>query len=106
MGRALPEKFGIDPNFCLQKPAKHKKKKHKKEEKPKDKKKSKKKPPVNDGVEEPLENGALNEEPLPVRGTSLASHWPWSRRGKTEPSLGASCGSSGTRSGGLVASGA
>ncbi|KAF6092233.1 adaptor related protein complex 3 subunit delta 1 [Phyllostomus discolor] len=47
------------------KPAKHKKKKHKKEEKPKDKKKSKKKPPVNDEVEEPLENGALNEEPLP-----------------------------------------
>lgn len=58
----------------LQKPSKHKKKKHKKEkeERPKDKKKSKKKPPADEGVAEPMENGAPNE-PLPVRGTLLAS---------------------------------
>lgn len=58
----------------LQKPSKHKKKKHKKEkeERSKDKKKSKKKPPANDGVAEPVENGALSE-PLPVRRTLLAS---------------------------------
>ncbi|XP_025716913.1 AP-3 complex subunit delta-1 isoform X1 [Callorhinus ursinus] len=48
------------------KSSKHKKKKHKKEkeEKSKDKKKSKKKPP-SDEAAEPVENGALDEEPLP-----------------------------------------
>ncbi|XP_023393874.1 AP-3 complex subunit delta-1 [Pteropus vampyrus] len=49
------------------KPSKHKKKKHKKdkEERSKDKKKSKKKPPAGDGAAEPVENGTLEEEPLP-----------------------------------------
>ncbi|KAK1342928.1 hypothetical protein QTO34_015696 [Cnephaeus nilssonii] len=55
------------------KPSKHKKKKHKKEkeERPKDKKKSKKKPPANDGVAEPLENGALHEPLPPMSSYSL-----------------------------------
>ena len=56
--------------FPLQKPSKHKKKKHKKEkeERPKDKRKSKKKvPPVDGEAAEPVENGTLDEEPLPVR---------------------------------------
>ncbi|XP_004395449.1 PREDICTED: AP-3 complex subunit delta-1 isoform X1 [Odobenus rosmarus divergens] len=49
-----------------EKSSKHKKKKHKKEkeEKSKDKKKSKKKLP-SDEAAEPVENGALDEEPLP-----------------------------------------
>ncbi|XP_025148895.1 AP-3 complex subunit delta-1 isoform X2 [Bubalus bubalis] len=50
------------------KPSKHKKKKHKKdkEERPKDKRKSKKKvPPVDEEAAEPVENGTLDEEPLP-----------------------------------------
>lgn len=49
------------------KTSKEKKKKHKKdkEERPKDKKKSKKKTPPREGVAEPVENGALDEEPLP-----------------------------------------
>ncbi|XP_036090061.1 AP-3 complex subunit delta-1 isoform X2 [Rousettus aegyptiacus] len=49
------------------KPSKHKKKKHKKEkeERSKDKKKSKKKPPAGDGAAGPVENGTLEEEPLP-----------------------------------------
>ncbi|EPY89480.1 AP-3 complex subunit delta-1-like protein [Camelus ferus] len=48
------------------KPSKHKKKKHKKdkEERPKDKKKSRKKA-SREGAAEPVENGALDEEPLP-----------------------------------------
>lgn len=55
------------------KPSKHKKKKHKKEkeERPKDKKKSKKKPPADDGVAEPLENGALHEPLPPMSSYSL-----------------------------------
>lgn len=56
--------------FPLQKPSKHKKKKHKKdkEERPKDKRKSKKKvPPTDEEAAEPVENGTLDEEPLPVR---------------------------------------
>lgn len=54
--------------FPLQKPSKHKKKKHKKdkEERPKDKRKSKKKvPPADEEAAEPVENGTLEEEPLP-----------------------------------------
>lgn len=54
----------------LQKPSKHKKKKHKKdkEERLKDKRKSKKKvPPTDEEAAEPVENGTLDEEPLPVR---------------------------------------
>uniref|UniRef100_A0A4W2G2M4 AP-3 complex subunit delta-1 n=1 Tax=Bos indicus x Bos taurus TaxID=30522 RepID=A0A4W2G2M4_BOBOX len=50
------------------KPSKHKKKKHKKdkEERPKDKRKSKKKvPPADEEAAEPVENGTLEEEPLP-----------------------------------------
>ncbi|VCW50416.1 unnamed protein product [Gulo gulo] len=49
------------------KPSKHKKKKHKKEkeERSKDKKKPKKKKPASDGAAEPVENGALDEDPLP-----------------------------------------
>uniref|UniRef100_A0A8C0N0J0 AP-3 complex subunit delta-1 n=2 Tax=Canis lupus familiaris TaxID=9615 RepID=A0A8C0N0J0_CANLF len=49
------------------KSSKHKKKKHKKEkeERSKDKKKSKKKKPPGDEAAEPVENGALDEEPLP-----------------------------------------
>uniref|UniRef100_A0A8C3WUG7 AP-3 complex subunit delta-1 n=1 Tax=Catagonus wagneri TaxID=51154 RepID=A0A8C3WUG7_9CETA len=49
------------------KPSKEKKKKHKKdkEERTKDKKKSKKKTPPREGVAEPMENGALDEDPLP-----------------------------------------
>ncbi|XP_055284867.1 AP-3 complex subunit delta-1 [Moschus berezovskii] len=50
------------------KPSKHKKKKHKKdkEERPKDKRKSKKKvPPTDEQAAEPVENGTLDEEPLP-----------------------------------------
>ncbi|XP_028341420.1 AP-3 complex subunit delta-1 isoform X2 [Physeter macrocephalus] len=49
------------------KPSKHKKKKHKKdkEERSKDKKKSKKRAPPREGEAEPVENGALDEEPLP-----------------------------------------
>ncbi|XP_065774193.1 AP-3 complex subunit delta-1 isoform X2 [Muntiacus reevesi] len=50
------------------KPSKHKKKKHKKdkEERPKEKKKSKKKvPPTDEEAAEPVENGTLDEEPLP-----------------------------------------
>ncbi|XP_073743414.1 AP-3 complex subunit delta-1 isoform X2 [Callorhinus ursinus] len=71
------EKEGEDLDFWLSttplpaaapalKSSKHKKKKHKKEkeEKSKDKKKSKKKPP-SDEAAEPVENGALDEEPLP-----------------------------------------
>ena len=56
--------------FPLQKPSKHKKNKHKKdkEERPKDKRKSKKKvPPADEEAAEPVENGTLEEEPLPVR---------------------------------------
>lgn len=51
----------------FQKPSKHKKKKHKKEkeERSKDKKKPKKKKPASDGAAEPVENGALDEDPLP-----------------------------------------
>lgn len=46
---------------------KHKKKKHRKEkeERSKDKKKSKKQPPPGEEAAEPVENGALDEEPLP-----------------------------------------
>lgn len=65
--------------FWFQKSSKRKKKKHKKEkeERSKDKKKkSKKKQPPSDEAAEPVENGALDEEPLPVRGTSLASRGP------------------------------
>ncbi|KAB0359769.1 hypothetical protein FD754_003925 [Muntiacus muntjak] len=49
------------------KPSKHKKKKHKKdkEERPKEKRKSKKKVPPTDEAAEPVENGTLDEEPLP-----------------------------------------
>ncbi|XP_039103917.1 AP-3 complex subunit delta-1 isoform X1 [Hyaena hyaena] len=49
------------------KSSKHKKKKHKKEkeERPKDKKKSKKKKPPGEEAAEPVENGALDDEPLP-----------------------------------------
>ncbi|XP_068837436.1 AP-3 complex subunit delta-1 isoform X3 [Capricornis sumatraensis] len=50
------------------KPSKHKKKKHKKdkEERPKDKRKSKKKVlPTDEEAAEPMENGTLDEEPLP-----------------------------------------
>ncbi|XP_044110555.1 AP-3 complex subunit delta-1 isoform X1 [Neovison vison] len=49
------------------KPSKHKKKKHKKEkeERSKDKKKPKKKKSASDGAAEPVENGALDEDPLP-----------------------------------------
>ncbi|XP_021561265.1 AP-3 complex subunit delta-1 isoform X3 [Neomonachus schauinslandi] len=49
------------------KSSKRKKKKHKKEkeERSKDKKKSKKKKPPSDKAAEPVENGALDEEPLP-----------------------------------------
>ncbi|KAM9730905.1 AP-3 complex subunit delta-1 isoform 2-T2 [Dama dama] len=50
------------------KPSKHKKKKHKKdkEERLKDKRKSKKKvPPTDEEAAEPVENGTLDEEPLP-----------------------------------------
>uniref|UniRef100_A0AC11CFC4 Adaptor related protein complex 3 subunit delta 1 n=1 Tax=Ovis aries TaxID=9940 RepID=A0AC11CFC4_SHEEP len=52
----------------VEKPSKHKKKKHKKdkEERPKDKRKSKKKvPPTDEEAAEPVENGTLDEEPLP-----------------------------------------
>ncbi|XP_027981895.1 AP-3 complex subunit delta-1 [Eumetopias jubatus] len=57
---------GEDGTEGREKKSKHKKKKHKKEkeEKSKDKKKSKKKPPSNEAAE-PVENGALDEEPLP-----------------------------------------
>uniref|UniRef100_A0A8C7AM04 AP-3 complex subunit delta-1 n=1 Tax=Neovison vison TaxID=452646 RepID=A0A8C7AM04_NEOVI len=50
-----------------EKPSKHKKKKHKKEkeERSKDKKKPKKKKSASDGAAEPVENGALDEDPLP-----------------------------------------
>ncbi|XP_061046822.1 AP-3 complex subunit delta-1 [Eubalaena glacialis] len=49
------------------KPSKHKKKKHKKdrEERSKDQKKSKTRAPPREGEAEPVENGALDEEPLP-----------------------------------------
>ncbi|KAM9104291.1 AP-3 complex subunit delta-1 isoform 2-T2 [Megaptera novaeangliae] len=49
------------------KPSKHKKKKHKKdkEERSKDQKKSKKRALPREGEAEPVENGALDEEPLP-----------------------------------------
>ncbi|KAB0391912.1 hypothetical protein E2I00_002130, partial [Balaenoptera physalus] len=49
------------------KPSKHKKKKHKKdkEERSKDQKKSKKRVLPREGEAEPVENGALDEEPLP-----------------------------------------
>ncbi|XP_012584930.1 PREDICTED: AP-3 complex subunit delta-1 isoform X2 [Condylura cristata] len=48
------------------KKSKHKKKKHKKkEERSKDKKKSKKKKPLSDDAPGPVENGAVEEEPLP-----------------------------------------
>ncbi|XP_042783792.1 AP-3 complex subunit delta-1 isoform X3 [Panthera leo] len=49
------------------KASKHKKKKHKKEkeERPKDKKKPKKKQPPGEEAAEPVENGALADEPLP-----------------------------------------
>lgn len=62
-----PEKWG-DPLPWFQKPSKHKKKKHKKEkeERSKDKKKSRRKPLAGDGAG-PVENGTLEEEPLPVR---------------------------------------
>uniref|UniRef100_A0A452TKZ5 AP-3 complex subunit delta-1 n=1 Tax=Ursus maritimus TaxID=29073 RepID=A0A452TKZ5_URSMA len=70
----------VNPDLVglFQKSSKHKKKKHKKEkeERSKDKKKSKKKKPPSDEAAEPVENGALDEDPLPVRGTSLASHGP------------------------------
>uniref|UniRef100_A0A452TKH9 AP-3 complex subunit delta-1 n=1 Tax=Ursus maritimus TaxID=29073 RepID=A0A452TKH9_URSMA len=66
----------VNPDLVglFQKSSKHKKKKHKKEkeERSKDKKKSKKKKPPSDEAAEPVENGALDEDPLPVRGTSLA----------------------------------
>uniref|UniRef100_A0A8C4N1N7 AP-3 complex subunit delta-1 n=1 Tax=Equus asinus asinus TaxID=83772 RepID=A0A8C4N1N7_EQUAS len=54
------------------KPSKHKKKKHRKEqeERSADRKKSKKNQPAGGGAAEPVENGSLDEEPLPVRGTS------------------------------------
>uniref|UniRef100_A0A8C0KZY7 AP-3 complex subunit delta n=1 Tax=Canis lupus dingo TaxID=286419 RepID=A0A8C0KZY7_CANLU len=59
-----------DHDLCVlfQKSSKHKKKKHKKEkeERSKDKKKSKKKKPPGDEAAEPVENGALDEEPLPA----------------------------------------
>ncbi|XP_042783790.1 AP-3 complex subunit delta-1 isoform X1 [Panthera leo] len=50
-----------------EKASKHKKKKHKKEkeERPKDKKKPKKKQPPGEEAAEPVENGALADEPLP-----------------------------------------
>uniref|UniRef100_A0A452SRB9 AP-3 complex subunit delta n=1 Tax=Ursus americanus TaxID=9643 RepID=A0A452SRB9_URSAM len=70
----------VNPDLVglFQKSSKHRKKKHKKEkeERSKDKKKSKKKKPPSDEAAEPVENGALDEDPLPVRGTSLASHGP------------------------------
>ncbi|KAG8519145.1 AP-3 complex subunit delta-1, partial [Galemys pyrenaicus] len=48
------------------KSSKYKKKKHKKkEERAKDKKKSKKKQPLSEGAPGPVENGAVEEEPLP-----------------------------------------
>ncbi|XP_023500114.1 AP-3 complex subunit delta-1 isoform X2 [Equus przewalskii] len=49
------------------KPSKHKKKKHRKEqeERSADRKKSKKKQPAGGGAAEPVENGSLDEEPLP-----------------------------------------
>uniref|UniRef100_A0A452SR88 AP-3 complex subunit delta n=1 Tax=Ursus americanus TaxID=9643 RepID=A0A452SR88_URSAM len=66
----------VNPDLVglFQKSSKHRKKKHKKEkeERSKDKKKSKKKKPPSDEAAEPVENGALDEDPLPVRGTSLA----------------------------------
>ena len=100
-----------DHDLCVlfQKSSKHKKTKHKKEkeERSKDKKKSKKKKPPGDEAAEPVENGALDEEPLPVRGTSLASRGaPAARQGLDtgrHPSLGAA--SVGRRQWGLWARG-
>lgn len=76
VGASGQRSLGVDPDRVLfQKPSKHKKKKHKKEkeERSKDKKKPKKKKSASDGAAEPVENGALDEDPLPVRGTALAS---------------------------------
>ncbi|XP_037360889.1 AP-3 complex subunit delta-1 isoform X1 [Talpa occidentalis] len=57
------EEEEADPD---KKSSKHKKKKHKKkEERSKDKKKSKKKKPLSEEASGPVENGAVEEEPLP-----------------------------------------
>uniref|UniRef100_A0A667G6S0 AP-3 complex subunit delta-1 n=1 Tax=Lynx canadensis TaxID=61383 RepID=A0A667G6S0_LYNCA len=70
---AARERRGLSLVSLLQKPSKHKKKKPKKEkeERAKDKKKPKKQQPPGEEAAEPVENGALADEPLPVRGTSL-----------------------------------
>ena len=76
---AARERRGLSLVCLLQKASEHKKKKPKKkekEERPKDKKKPKKKQPPGEEAAEPVENGALADEPLPVRGTSLAPRGP------------------------------
>ncbi|XP_026336756.1 AP-3 complex subunit delta-1 isoform X2 [Ursus arctos] len=65
--RGAEEDEDDDERDPEKKSSKHKKKKHKKEkeERSKDKKKSKKKKPPSDEAAEPVENGALDEDPLP-----------------------------------------
>ncbi|XP_045656074.1 AP-3 complex subunit delta-1 [Ursus americanus] len=65
--RGAEEDEDDDERDPEKKSSKHRKKKHKKEkeERSKDKKKSKKKKPPSDEAAEPVENGALDEDPLP-----------------------------------------
>ncbi|XP_008046290.2 AP-3 complex subunit delta-1 [Carlito syrichta] len=65
---AGPEEEDAEEPDQERKPSKHKKKKHKreKEERPKDRKKSRQRPPgPEEAAGEPVQNGALEEEPLP-----------------------------------------
>ncbi|XP_059950672.1 AP-3 complex subunit delta-1 isoform X2 [Mesoplodon densirostris] len=65
--RGEEQDAGEDAEQDLEKPSEQKKKKHKKDkgERSKDKKKPKKRAPPREGEAEPVQNGALCEEPLP-----------------------------------------
>ncbi|XP_049564485.1 AP-3 complex subunit delta-1 isoform X2 [Orcinus orca] len=65
--RGEEQDAGEDAEQDLEKPSEQKKKKHKKDkgERSKDKKRPKKRAPPREGDAEPVQNGALREEPLP-----------------------------------------
>ncbi|XP_029074259.1 AP-3 complex subunit delta-1 isoform X4 [Monodon monoceros] len=65
--RGEEQDAGKDAEQDLEKPSEQKKKKHKKDkgERSKDKKRPKKRAPPREGDAEPVQNGALREEPLP-----------------------------------------
>lgn len=88
MGASGQRSLRVDPDCVLfQKPSKHKKKQRKKEkeERAKDKKKPKKQQPAGGGAAEPVENGALDEDPLPVRGAALAARGSGAPHGPPGP---------------------